>query len=162
MGDAGRRDRDMARSNGSETARSTTPTLATQAPTIGAQTPTHGMPPHRLVVALRCPSLPFVALCCPPLPLSLTVDSVVPPVLSAGAWCSPHVLIAPSVSLSSPAPPIASSPHTPSPPPAPSMHSSYLLRTLRVLETERSEVVLRLHLRAKGLAYEALATAEGE
>ncbi|TFY52155.1 hypothetical protein EVG20_g10679 [Dentipellis fragilis] len=37
-----------------------------------------------------------------------------------------------------------------------------LLRTLRVLETERSEVVLRLHLRAKGLAYEALATAEGE
>ncbi|TFY54815.1 hypothetical protein EVG20_g9552 [Dentipellis fragilis] len=37
-----------------------------------------------------------------------------------------------------------------------------LLRTLRVLETERSEVVLRLHLRAKGLAYEALAIAEGE
>ncbi|TFY55846.1 hypothetical protein EVG20_g9165 [Dentipellis fragilis] len=28
--------------------------------------------------------------------------------------------------------------------------------------TERSEVVLRLHLRAKGLAYEALAIAEGE
>ncbi len=37
-----------------------------------------------------------------------------------------------------------------------------VLRTLRVLETECSKVVLRLHLRAKGLAYEALAIAEGE
>ncbi|TFY69792.1 hypothetical protein EVG20_g3000 [Dentipellis fragilis] len=42
------------------------------------------------------------------------------------------------------------------------LSSTILLRTLRVLETERSEVVLRLHLRAKGLAYEALAIAEGE
>ncbi|TFY51457.1 hypothetical protein EVG20_g10996 [Dentipellis fragilis] len=44
---SGRRDRDVARSNESETAKITAPTLAAQAPTIGARTPTLGMLPRQ-------------------------------------------------------------------------------------------------------------------
>ncbi|TFY66127.1 hypothetical protein EVG20_g4960 [Dentipellis fragilis] len=91
-------------------------TVTWRAPTIGAQTVMHGMPPRRLVVALRCPSLPFVApvapvahrrFCRAPCPLSGAPHHLISahPISTTGAQ---HALIVSSASSSSSAHPRAS------------------------------------------------------